>query len=53
MNTKNIFRLIESVSSPKAEPMKLWLANLGKEKNDEVKEAYNERKEIRYNFKFI
>lgn len=36
MNTKNIFRLIESVPSPKAEPMKLWLANLGKERIDEV-----------------
>lgn len=36
MNTKNIFRLIESVPSPKAEPMKLWLANLGKERVDEV-----------------
>lgn len=53
MNTKNIFRLIESVPSPKAEPMKLWLANLGKERIDEVKEVYNERKEIRNNFKFI
>lgn len=53
MNTKNIFRLIESVPSPKAEPMKLWLANLGKERIDEVKEVYNERKKIRNNFKFI
>ena len=28
MSTKNILRLIESVPSPKAEPFKLWLANL-------------------------
>lgn len=34
--TKDIFRLIESVPSPKAEPMKLWLANLGSERIDEV-----------------
>ena len=36
LDTKGIFRLIESVPSPKAEPFKLWLANLGKEKIDEV-----------------
>lgn len=36
LDTQGIFRLIESVPSPKAEPMKMWLANLGKERIDEV-----------------
>ena len=36
MITKDIFRLIESVPSPKAEPFKLWLANLGGERIDEI-----------------
>lgn len=36
LDTKGILRLIESVPSPKAEPFKLWLANLGKERIDEV-----------------
>ena len=36
MKTNDIFRLIESVPSPKAEPFKVWLANLGKERIDEV-----------------
>lgn len=36
LDTKNIFRLIESIPSPKAEPFKLWLANLGSERIDEV-----------------
>ena len=36
LDTEGIFRLIESVPSPKAEPFKLWLAKLGKEKVDEV-----------------
>ena len=36
LDTAGIFRLIESVPSPKAEPMKLWLASLGKERIDEV-----------------
>ena len=36
MKTNDIFRLIESVPSPKADPFKVWLANLGKERIDEV-----------------
>ena len=36
MVTKDIFRFIESIPSPKAEPMKMWLANLGSERIDEV-----------------
>ena len=36
MKTSDILRLIESIPSPKAEPMKMWLANLGSERIDEV-----------------
>ena len=36
MKTRDILRLIESVPSPKAEPFKLRLANLGSERIDEV-----------------
>ena len=36
LDTKGIFRLIESVPSPKAEPFKMWLASLGKERIDEL-----------------
>lgn len=36
LDTKGIFRLIESVPSPKAEPFKLWLASLGNERINEV-----------------
>lgn len=36
LDTKGILRLIESVPSPKAEPFKVWLANLGNERIDEV-----------------
>jgi len=36
MTTEHIFRLIESVPSPKAEPFKMWLASLGKMRIDEV-----------------
>jgi hypothetical protein len=36
LDTAGIFRLIESIPSPKAEPFKVWLANLDSEKIDEV-----------------
>ena len=36
LNTEGLFRLIESVPSPKAEPFKLWLAKLGREEIDNV-----------------
>ncbi len=36
LDTTGIFRLIESIPSPKAEPFKMWLAGLGKERIDEV-----------------
>ena len=36
LDTRNILRLIESIPSPKAEPFKVWLANLGGERIDEV-----------------
>ena len=36
MTTRDIFRLIESIPSSKAEPFKVWLAQMGKERIDEV-----------------
>ena len=36
LDTEGIFRLIESVPSPKAEPFKVLLAKLGRQKIDEV-----------------
>ena len=36
LDTSGILRLIESIPSPKAEPFKLWLAQMGKERIDEV-----------------
>lgn len=36
MNIEGIFRIIQSIYSPKAEPFKLWLAKLGKNRIDEL-----------------
>ena len=34
MDTKGILRIIQSIPSPKAEPFKLWLAQVGSERLD-------------------
>ncbi|MCI8833185.1 MAG: Bro-N domain-containing protein [Clostridia bacterium] len=35
-NTKGILRIIQSIPSPKAEPFKLWLAQVGNERLEEI-----------------
>jgi prophage antirepressor-like protein len=35
-NTEGVFRLIQSIPSPKAEPLKRWLARVGKERVEEI-----------------
>ena len=35
-NTKQLLRIIQSVPSPKAEPFKQWLAQMGKERLEEI-----------------
>ena len=37
-DTEQIFRLIQSIPSPKAEPFKLWLAQIAKERLDELQD---------------
>jgi len=38
VNTEGAFRIIESIPSPKAEPMKLWLAKVGYERVKEIQD---------------
>ena len=35
-NTKNMLRIIQSIPSPKAEPFKQWLAQVGYERVQEI-----------------
>ena len=35
-NTETLFRVIQSIPSPKVEPLKRWLAKVGKERLDEI-----------------
>lgn len=37
-DTEQLFRLIQSVPSPKAEPFKMWLAKTGRERIDEIED---------------
>lgn len=60
LDTKGILRLIESVPSQKAEPFKLWLAQMGSDRIDEIfdpeiaiKRAINYYKNRGYSYKWI
>lgn len=37
-DTEQLFRLIQSIPSPKTEPFKLWLAQVGRERIDEIED---------------
>ncbi len=38
MNVEQVFRLIQSIPSPKAEPFKLWMSRVAKERLDEIQD---------------
>jgi len=38
LDTEQLFRLIQSIPSPKAEPFKLWLAEIAKDRIDEMQD---------------
>jgi len=37
-DTEQLFRLIQSIPSPKAEPFKIWLSRVGRERIDEIED---------------
>jgi len=52
-NTEGIFRIIQSIPSPKAEPMKRWLAKVGYERMQEIEnpELASKRTRLLYKLK--
>ena len=46
-NTKTIFRIIQSIPSPKAEPSKRWLAKVGYERVQEIEDPELAQKRIK------
>ena len=59
-NTDQLFRLIQSIPSPKAEPFKLWIAQVAKERLDQmqdpelsIEQAMMDYKRLGYSDKWI
>lgn len=50
-NTETIFRIIQSISSPKVEPFKRWLAKVGYERIQEIEDPELASKRIRATYK--
>ena len=60
MTTEQLFRLIQSVPSPKAEPLKLWIAHVAKERLDQfedpelsIQQALQDYKKLGYSDNWI
>ena len=51
VNTKNAFRIIQSITSPKAEPFKLWLAQVGYDRIQEIENPELAQKRMREIYK--
>ena len=52
-DSKNLLRIIQSIPSPKAEPFKLWLAQVGSDRLDEIEnpELATQRTRVLYKLK--
>ncbi|MFH1896144.1 MAG: BRO family protein [bacterium] len=50
-NTEGIFRIIQSIPSPKAEPFKRWLAKVGYERVQEIEDPELATKRTRFLYK--
>ncbi|MBI5065780.1 Bro-N domain-containing protein [Candidatus Woesearchaeota archaeon] len=50
-NTESLFRIIQSIPSPKAEPFKLWLAKIGYERVKEIEDPELAQKRTRELYK--
>jgi DNA-damage-inducible protein D len=51
LSTEDLFRLIQSIPSPKAEPIKLWLAKVGYERLQEIADPEKSLNRARENWK--
>jgi len=50
-NTETVFRIIQTIPSPKAEPMKRWLAKVGYERVQEIEDPELATKRTRFLYK--
>ena len=47
-NTEGVFTIVMSIPSPKIEPIKMWLAHIGKTRSSRIENSYDE---LRFQFK--
>lgn len=50
-NTESMFRIIQSIPSPKAEPFKRWLAKVGYERVQEIEDPELAQKRMKETYK--
>ena len=50
-NTEGMFRIVQSIPSPKAEPLKRWLARVGYERVQEIEDPELALKRMRMTYK--
>lgn len=50
-NTEQLFRLIQSIPSPKAEPFKQWIAQVAKERLDQIQDPELSIEQAMYDYK--
>jgi len=50
-NTQQFFRLIQSIPSPKAEPFKLWIAHVPKERLDQIQDPELSIEQVLFDYK--
>lgn len=50
-DTEQLFRLIQSIPSPKAEPFKLWMAQVAKERLDQMQDPEQSIKQAMLDYK--
>ena len=52
-NTESMFRIIQSIPSPKAEPFKLWLAQVGYERIQEIENPELAQKRMKETYRAV
>ncbi len=50
-DVEGLFRIIQSIPSPKAEPFKLWMARVGRERMEEVQDPFLVLQRLRNQYK--
>ena len=53
VDTQQLFRLIQSIPSPKAEPFKMWIANVAKQRLDQMQDPELSIDQAMYDYRWL